>query len=74
MARKPSEMKEHAARIEALEAEVRGLRQVLTPHMELGLAVNRMRQRARGVPARTLHQTLARELRQVRRERARRAR
>ena len=74
MARKPSDMKELAARLEALEAEVRGLRQVLTPHMDLSLAVGRMRERARGVPTRTLHQTLDRELRQVRRERARRAR
>ncbi len=74
MSRKPSEIRELARRIEMLETEVRDLREVLTPHTELRLAVNRMRGRARRVPTRDLNRALDRALGEVRGERAARAR
>jgi hypothetical protein len=67
-------MRELAKRLEALETEVRDLREALTPHAELRLAVNQMRKRARRIPARELDRDLDRALREVRRERVTRTR
>jgi cell division protein FtsB len=72
MARK-QESADLAARVEALEAEVRGLREALTPHARLGLTLARARVKARKLPAREVDRVVDRAVREVRRDTASRA-
>lgn len=65
--------KDLATRVEALEAEVRGLRQVLTPHARFGLTIDRVRAKARKVSSREADRIVDRAVREVRRENAARA-
>lgn len=53
--------------------QVEVLRKVLTPGMQLRVAVTQMRDRTRGIPTRVLNRELDRALNEVRREHARRA-
>ena len=59
MARKLSEMRELAAKIESLETEQKKLlKRVLTPQIELRLAMDQMAETARHVPTRVLDRTI----------------
>lgn len=58
-------------RVEALEGEVRGLRETLTPREKLRRVVERMRQKVKHIPARELNQAIDRAAREVRGGRSR---
>jgi hypothetical protein len=75
MARKPAHIQDLAAQIEALEPDdqLAVIKRVLTPQMELRLAMDQIAARARHVPARALDRAIDRTVREVRRERAARS-
>ena len=62
-----------AARVEALETEVRSLRQALTPHARFGLMLDRVRAKARRLPSREVDRMVDEELGKVRRDQVVRA-
>ncbi len=72
MARKPTHIRELAAQIEALKPDdqLKVIKQVLTPQMELRLVMDQMASRVRHVPKRALDRAIDRTVREVRRERS----
>ena len=55
-----------AERVQALEGEVRELRETLSPRDKLRRVVERMRQKTKHIPARELNQAIDRAVREVR--------
>ena len=70
MARKPSEIRELAKRLAALESEVEQLKAAMTPRERLRRAVERTRQRVTHVPLRELNRAIGAAVREVRRDRS----
>ena len=72
MTRMAAEILELTERIESLgtKQKVKLLEHLMTPEMELRLAMAQMARRARHVPSRVLDQTADRAIQEVRRERA----
>jgi hypothetical protein len=58
-------------RVEALEGEVRELRETLSPREKLRRVVERMRDKTKHIPARDLNQAIDRAVREVRGGRSR---
>jgi hypothetical protein len=75
MTRMAAEILELTERIESLGAKqkVKLLERVLTPEIELRLAMEHMARRIRHVPSRALDRATDRAIREVRRERATRS-
>jgi hypothetical protein len=75
MTRMAAEILELTERIESLgtKQKVKLLEHVLTPEIELGVAMDHMARRSRHVPSRVLDRAADRAIREVRRERATRS-
>ncbi len=67
MSRKPSEIRELAKRVEALEKHVKALD--IPPRERLRRAVERLRQKTKHIPARELDKAIDAALGEIRRER-----